>query len=353
MILQTRPGFLFVLLYKQGWWLGPVIGAFLAHATIRRFWSPDPAPWLVTGAWAWLVMGLLVRVLAWRTRRYSISERDLTVRAGLLRRVGAVVPLKRIQHTTVTQSVFERLFNLGTVGVATAGADGAAVNLLMVPEPHEVVETLRRAAAAPAAHAPEIVPVIGLAGGVGSGKSEVARVLADLGCHVIDSDKEAKAVIERPEVKDRLVGWWGSGVLKPDGSVNRPAVADIVFRSDAERVKLEGLIHPLVKARRSEFRRAAQAAGARAVVVDAPLLFEAGVDAECDYVIFVDVPRETRLARVLAGRGWSQAELDRREAVQLPIEEKRRRSTHILKNSGTTQEMRREADSLLKTLVPR
>lgn len=345
-LVRTRPGFLFVVLYKQGWWLGPPMGAFAVHATMRRLWTSDPAPWLVTLALAWLLAGLLVRILAWRTRSYVVSDRELKVRAGLLRRVGAVVPLRRIQHTTVSQSIFERIFGLGTVGVATAGADGPAVNLLMIPEPHQFIETLRRAAAAPPR-----VPVIGLAGGIGAGKSEVARALADLGCHVIDSDQEARLVLERPDVKGQLVQWWGSGVLTADGKSNRAALADIVFKSPADRTKLEGLIHPLVQLRRSEFRRAAQAAGAKAVVVDAPLLFEAGVDKECDAVIFVDAPRAQRLARVQAARGWSEAELDRREKAQMPIEEKHRRATHILQNTGTAQDLRRQTEILLKSLL--
>ncbi len=223
---------------------------------------------------------------------------------------------------------------------------------MMIPEPHRFMETLRRAAAAPTARAPLPVPVIGLAGGIGAGKSEVARALADLGCHVIDSDQEARAVLERPEVKAQLVAWWGSGVLDAQGKVNRAAVAEIVFKNPVDRARLEGLIHPLVKLRRSEFRRGAEAARARAVVVDAPLLFEAGVDAECDAVIFVDAPREARLARVLSTRGWNEAELDRRERAQMPIEEKRRRSTHILKNTGTAVDLRRQTEVLLKSLLP-
>ena len=75
-------------------------------------------------------------------------------------------------------------------------------------------------------------------------------------------------------------------------------------------------------------------AGARAVIVDAPLLFEAGVDAECDCVVFVDAPREQRLERVRQTRGWDEPELSRREASQLPLDEKRRRSQHIVDNSG-------------------
>lgn len=352
-LIRVRPGFLFVLFFRQGWWLGPSIVAFVVHAALRGIWQPDPAPWLVTAAIAWLLIGLLIRIVAWQSRTYTVTAQTLSVRAGLLSRVAADLPLNRIQHTTITRSVFERMFNLGTVGVATAGADGAVVNLLMIPKPEEFVATLRDAVRRPAPpQSMTTIPVIGLAGGVGAGKSEVARVMADLGCFVIDSDKEAKEVLDRPAVRDQLVKWWGAGVLGADGGVNRKAIADIVFKNDKDRAALEALIHPMVKSRRGDLRRAAAERHARAVVIDAPLLFEAGVDAECDWVIFVDAPRADRLARVASSRGWSESEMDRREAAQFPIEEKRRRSTHVLSNAGSPSDLRSQAASLLNMLAP-
>ena len=116
-------------------------------------------------------------------------------------------------------------------------------------------------------------------------------------------------------------------MLRPDGRVNRKAVAEIIFRDATQRQRLEALVHPLLRAGRAGLRERAK--GAKAVVIDAPLLFEAGVDAECDTVIYVDSPREQRLARVRATRGWDEPELERREASQLPLEQKRRRSAHL------------------------
>jgi dephospho-CoA kinase len=106
------------------------------------------------------------------------------------------------------------------------------------------------------------IPVVGLAGGIGSGKSAVARVWERLGAVVIDSDRESRAALELPEVKRQLVAWWGDRVLNPDGTVSRGAVADVVFKDAAERAKLEGLIHPLVKRKRAEMVERARAAGA-------------------------------------------------------------------------------------------
>ncbi len=176
--------------------------------------------------------------------------------------------------------------------------------------------------------------VIGLAGGIGAGKSAVARVMAELGCVVSDSDALARAALERDDVRAQLVSWWGEGVISTDGKVDRGAVSRIVFGDDEQRLRLEALVHPLVRVSRGEAIARARDAGARAFVIDAPLLFEAGLDAECDVVVFVDAPREVRLARVREHRGWDEAELDRREAAQLAVEEKRRRADVVVLNDG-------------------
>lgn len=184
------------------------------------------------------------------------------------------------------------------------------------------------------------LPVIGLAGGVGSGKSSVARELQTLGCVVSDSDTEAKACLLRPAVRSMLVERWGEGVLGPDGEVDRSSVARIVFGDASERAWLESVIHPLLKEMREGLLDLAETDGAKGFVIDAPLLFEAGLDAECDAVIFVDCPREVRLRRVSASRGWDAAELDRREKAQLGLDEKRRRSDYFVRNAGDPETMR-------------
>jgi len=182
--------------------------------------------------------------------------------------------------------------------------------------------------------------VIGLAGGIGSGKSTVARLLAELGCVVSDSDAEAKACLGRPEVRAALVGRWGDRVLGADGAVDRGAVARIVFVDPGERAWLESVIHPLLRGVRESARRAAAEAGAAGFVIDAPLLFEAGLDGECDAVIFVECPRAERLRRVASSRGWDESELSRREKAQWPLDEKRRRSDYFVQNAGDPDALR-------------
>ncbi len=355
-LLSTRPGVLFVL--RRPTLILIILGGFVVAWWLSGVWRGGSAD----RAWLWygvlvLLGWLLYRIVDWRTRRYILTARTLTVEAGLIRRVAAAVPLRNVQHVTLTRSLIEQLAGLGTVGAATAGSDGAAVHWLMVPRSVEALAAVRLAVdraqsdAVPGAQ-PGLV-VIGLAGGIGSGKSEVGRILAGLGCVVIDSDREAREALDRPEIRATLVQWWGDKVLSPDGRINRHAVAEIVFGDASQRERLERLVHPIVRTARAEIRRRAEAAGARAVVVDAPLLFEAGVDQECDTVLFVDAPRDVRLERVRRTRNWDEAELDRREAAQLPLEEKRRRSASVVVNDGSLEALTPRVKEALKQILDR
>lgn len=192
--------------------------------------------------------------------------------------------------------------------------------------------------------------ILGLAGGVGSGKSAVAAVLGELGFVVSDSDAGARAVLERADVIEELVQAFGDGVLNDKGRPDRKAIADAVFGDDAKRKTLEGIIHPRLHDERAELVRAARAKNASGVVIDAPLLFEAGVDAECDAVIFVETPRELRLKRVVEGRSWAEAELARREAAQLPLDQKRERSDAVVVNDGDLAHLRARVLSALEAI---
>ncbi len=366
-VLRTRPGLAFVALYRPVL-LMPALLALLAYLALAAM-PLDVAPARLPAVLFWFaalsaLAYLLWGVLEWLSRRYVLTSGRITVGAGVISRVAADVPLRNVQHVTMSQSVIERVLGLGTIGAATAGSDGAAVHWLMVPAPHRMMTSVRREVervqAGAASFARPLTPsspprpvVIGLAGGIGAGKSEVARILADLGCVVTDSDAEARAALDRPDVRSRLVEWWGPGVVGPDGRVDRGAVAKVVFADPAQRAKLEAVVHPLVKESRAEVIRRAGEGRARAVVIDAPLLFEAGVDAECDAVIFVDAPREVRLERVRATRGWDEAELARRESAQMPAEEKRRRSDEVLVNAGSEGGLRDAVSGALGRILAR
>lgn len=195
-------------------------------------------------------------------------------------------------------------------------------------------------------------PTIGIAGGIGSGKSTVARILARLGCEVCISDDTARTVLDAPEVRAAVIDRAGAGVRAPDGSVDRAALGRALFADPALRADVERIMHPRIEARRrAQF--AAAPLSTRALIIDAPLLFEVGLERECDAVLFVDTPRDLRLARVRASRGWDDAELARREASQIPLEEKRRRSSDLVANTGDPAALEAAVAAALDAIIAR
>jgi dephospho-CoA kinase len=184
--------------------------------------------------------------------------------------------------------------------------------------------------------------IIGLIGGVASGKSAVGAALARRGAVVYNADEFGHAVLKEPAVRDELVERWGPGVLGGDGEISRPAVAKIVFArtndGEQQREYLEQVVHPGIRRRIEAAIQALPEMSVPAVVIDAALLLEAGWAAVCTSIVFVNAPREQRMARART-RGWSDEEFLRREAAQLPIEEKRRRASYVLENSGTLAEL--------------
>ena len=204
-------------------------------------------------------------------------------------------------------------------------------------------------------------PIIGLAGAPGSGKSTVARILAELGCVVADSDDIAHHAYNDPAIRRQILEWWGDRVRDCHGChgeingtpapVDRNRIAAIVFDAPAERARLEALLHPWIAKRRAEIFAAAPP-GTRALVIDAPLLFEVGLDAQCSTVIFVDSPREMRLTRVHATRGWSAADLARREDAQWPLDQKRASAHHVIHNDGDPASLRAQVCAVLDEVCP-
>jgi dephospho-CoA kinase len=139
-----------------------------------------------------------------------------------------------------------------------------------------------------------------------------------------------------------------------DGEINRPAVAKKVFGDETERRRLERLIHPWVaEARRREMSAAAEDPQVVAYVWDTPLLFEAGLDGECDAVVFVDAPFEQRLGRVRQARGWDEAELLRREKSQWPLDKKRRISDYVVTNTADADDARGQVREVLSRILAR
>ncbi len=195
-------------------------------------------------------------------------------------------------------------------------------------------------------------PIIGLAGGVGSGKSFAARLLKEMGCAVIDSDAQVRAAYETDVVRQQLRTWWGDTVFTQAGQVDRRAIAQRVFAKPEERKRLEQLIHPLVAAARdAQMRQFAELPQALAFVWDTPLLFETGLNRDCDAVIFVDADLEQRLRRVAESRGWFEEELLRREKFQWPLDKKRLFSDYVVKNAADPEEFRAKIRETLSLIL--
>lgn len=192
-------------------------------------------------------------------------------------------------------------------------------------------------------------PVIGLVGGIGSGKSHVAALLADRGGCVVAADPFGHEGLRTQAIKTACVARWSDAILGPDGEIDRRKLAKIVF-ADAEELRfLESLQFPYIGRRiREETARQRANPACRFVVLDAAILLEAGWPV--DLVLFVDCPREVRLERVKT-RGWTEGNLDAREAAQLPLDEKRRRADAVVLNVGTSAEIAARVDAALATLL--
>ena len=202
------------------------------------------------------------------------------------------------------------------------------------------------------------IPVIGLIGGIGSGKSSAASLLAGRGAAVIDADAVGHELLGDPEIRAQIVEAFGEGVLerpREDGDtiprIDRRALGAIVFADGSARRGLEAILHPLMRARFLEdIDRLVQRGAVDLIVLDAAILLEAGWDDLCDRIVFVDAPRPQRLGRVAEARGWSEETFAARERSQWPYDEKRRRADWIMTNDSSRDRLPEEVDRLLAGL---
>jgi dephospho-CoA kinase len=189
-----------------------------------------------------------------------------------------------------------------------------------------------------------VVLRIGLTGGIGSGKSTVSRLLAERGAVIVDADAIAREVVEPGTPGLAAVAEaFGAEILAADGSLDRPALAAAVFADPEQRRKLDGIVHPLVRARALE---CAAAAPQDAVLVnDVPLLAETGQASSYDLVIVVEADAETRVSR-LVQRGLTAEDARARIAVQATDEQRRAIADVVLDNSGTPEQLAEQVDRL-------
>ncbi|HEX6024611.1 MAG TPA: dephospho-CoA kinase [Solirubrobacter sp.] len=190
-------------------------------------------------------------------------------------------------------------------------------------------------------------PFVGLTGGIGAGKSEALAALKRLGAATISADQVVHELYDDPEVRAAVVARWGPEVA-PDGKVDRAAVARRAFATEADRAWLEALIWPKVGERVAEWRAIESQKNPRALVVETPLLFEAGLESNYDATIAIIADEKVRAERARA-RGHEA--LDERTARQLTQAQKAERATYAVENSGSLRDLEKELSEVLAKLT--
>jgi dephospho-CoA kinase len=191
---------------------------------------------------------------------------------------------------------------------------------------------------------------VGLTGGVASGKSSVAAVMAELGAVVIDADRLAREVVEpgTPGLA-AVVDAFGAQVLAEDGRLDRQRLGSIVFADEPARRRLEGILHPLIRSRGAELESAA--APDALVVHDIPLLVESGRASGFDAVLVVDVPVQTQVERMVQDRGWTVEDAEARVAAQADRDRRLAIATYVIDNTGTRDDLRDRVTEVVGLLV--
>jgi len=192
--------------------------------------------------------------------------------------------------------------------------------------------------------------LVGLTGAIGAGKSTLARLLAQRGAAVVDADRVAHAVIERPILVQQLQQAFGRDIVGPDGSLNRREIGRRAFADPVRRERLNQIVRQPLEEAIWQAVDAAASSGADPVVVDAPLILEWGIDDRFDVLVVVAAREETCRARA-AARGMGPAEFEARAAGQLPPEEKVRRADIVIDNDGDAAALEAQVDELLQSLA--
>jgi len=193
--------------------------------------------------------------------------------------------------------------------------------------------------------------LVGLTGGIGSGKSTFAAALRGLGAPVIDADRLARDAVRRgTPALAAIREAFGDGVLGPDGELDRRRLAALVFGDPSARARLEAIVHPAVRQAVAEETARLVADGHAIAFYDVPLLFETGLDRDVDCVVVVYAPPALQRSRLMARDDISGAEAEARLSAQLPIDEKARRADVVVDNQGGLDELRAKAARVLAAL---
>lgn len=194
-------------------------------------------------------------------------------------------------------------------------------------------------------------PVIGILGGIGSGKSTIAAEFAKLGCKVIDADKIAHELLEEPPVRKKVVSLFGQAVLDSSGKIDRRKIAEVVFADDRMLASLNRIIHPLVLKRTQElieqYRRQNQV---KAIVLDMPLLVEVGWHKRCDKLIFVDCEQKIRQERA-EKMGFDKKQIKIRENFQISLDNKASLADNTIENNSDFSAIAKQVTGIFSYIV--
>jgi dephospho-CoA kinase len=194
-------------------------------------------------------------------------------------------------------------------------------------------------------------PVVGLIGGIGSGKSLVAAELAKHGGRIVSGDKAGHEALMQPEIREQIVRRFGADMLDAGGAVDRKKMGARVFADPAERQALERIVFPYIKDRlRAEIAAAQQDPQVGFVVLDAAIMLEAGWNNACEVLVYIHAPRAARLDRLARHRGWSAKEVAARERAQITLTDKVSCADWAIDNSGTPEETARQVADLADRL---
>ncbi|MBR9985793.1 MAG: dephospho-CoA kinase [Desulfosarcina sp.] len=197
--------------------------------------------------------------------------------------------------------------------------------------------------------------IAGLTGGIASGKSTIARFLSDAGAQIVDADKIAREVVKPgTPAYDAILAFFGRTIVLPGGSIDRKRLGEIIFNDPDKKARLDAIVHPLVFERSAEMIAQIAAGTPDAVVImDVPLLMEADMGRGLEEVIVVYVPETLQLERLMNRDGLDEQAAMARIRSQMSIEEKRRRATLVIDNSGTLSDSRRQALAVFNILKQR
>ncbi|KAB2880286.1 dephospho-CoA kinase [bacterium] len=192
--------------------------------------------------------------------------------------------------------------------------------------------------------------VIGLTGGIGCGKTEVAKIFQQLGAKIIDADEIGKSVVEtQPNVLTEIVHVFGRKFVDTDGTLKRKELGRFVFADEEKKRQLNRIVHPHLFKRVKQEIEVAQNAGYKVIVVDAALIYETGIENIFDKVIVVNSDLKNRIERIKQRDQLTEDEINHRIASQMPLEEKARRANIVITNNGSVESLKEAAEKIFRT----